>query len=166
MTSERPGFCFDSMRKKLGIMKKWWLRGVVFALVGILSAVGPLAAQVRFETGSTDSVRRMAQQQGKLVFIDLYADWCPPCRAMERQVFSREEVGRFMARHFVAAKYNVDQSLGRELLSEYGRGSIPLYLVFDTEGNLWGRIEGASSADTFVKNLRSVLDRYEKREQK
>ncbi len=71
MTSERPGFCFDSLRKQFGIMKKWRLRGVVFALVGILSAVGPLAAQVRFETGSTDSVRRMAQQRGKLVFIDL-----------------------------------------------------------------------------------------------
>ncbi len=147
-------------------MKKGWKRGVLFAVVAMLSAVGPLSAQVRFETGSTDSVRRMAQQQSKLVFIDLYADWCPPCRSMERQVFSREEVGEFMARHFVAAKYNVDQTLGRELLSEYGRGSIPLYLIFDTEGNLWGRIEGASSADTFVKDLRSVIDRYEKREKK
>ncbi|MCM1301115.1 MAG: thioredoxin family protein [Alistipes senegalensis] len=147
-------------------MKKWWKRGVLFAVVGILSAVGPLAAQVRFETGSTDSVRRMAQQQGKLVFIDLYADWCPPCRSMERQVFSRADVGEFMARHFVAAKYNVDQTLGRELLAEYGRGSIPLYLIFDTEGNLWGRIEGAASADTFLKNLRSVIDKYEKREKK
>ncbi len=147
-------------------MKKGWKRGVLFAVVAMLSAVGPLSAQVRFETSSTDSVRRMAQQQSKLVFIDLYADWCPPCRSMERQVFSRKEVGEFMARHFVAAKYNVDQTLGRELLSEYGRGSIPLYLIFDTEGNLWGRIEGASSADTFVKDLRSVIDRYEKREKK
>ncbi len=147
-------------------MKKGWKRGVLFAVVAMLSAVGPLSAQVRFETGSTDSVRRMAQQQSKLVFIDLYADWCPPCRSMERQVFSRTEVGEFMARYFVAAKYNVDQTLGRELLSEYGRGSIPLYLIFDTEGNLWGRIEGASSADTFVKDLRSVIDRYEKREKK
>ena len=147
-------------------MKNWWKRGIVFAFVGMMSAVGPLAAQVRFETGSTDSVRRMAQQQGKLVFIDLYADWCPPCRSMERSVFSRAEVAEFMARNFVAAKYNVDQTLGRELLGEYGRGSIPLYLVFDTEGTLWGRIEGASSADTFVKNLRSVIDRYEKREKK
>jgi len=147
-------------------MKKGWKRGVLFAVVAMLSVVGPLSAQVRFETGSTDSVRRMAQQQGKLVFIDLYADWCPPCRSMERQVFSRAEVGEFMERHFVTAKYNVDQTLGRELLSEYGRGSIPLYLIFDTEGNLWGRIEGASSADTFVKNLRSVIDQYEKREKK
>ncbi len=103
----------------------------------VCAFVGPAAAQVRFETGSTDSVRRMAQQQNKLVFIDLYANWCPPCRAMERQVFSQQEVGDFMAKHFIAAKYNVDETTGRELMSEYGRGSIPLYLVFDTGGNLW-----------------------------
>ena len=56
----------------------------------VCAFVGPAAAQVCFETGSTDSVRRMAQQQNKLVFIDLYANWCPPCRAMERQVFSQQ----------------------------------------------------------------------------
>ena len=128
----------------------------------VCAFVGPAAAQVRFETGSTDSVRRMAQQQNKLVFIDLYANWCPPCRAMERQGFSQQEVGDFMAKHFIAAKYNVDETTGRELMSEYGRGSIPLYLVFDTGGNLWGRIEGAAPAGEFMDNLRTVIARYEK----
>ncbi len=138
----------------------------MLVLVGIGLAVGPLSAQVHFETGSTDSVRRMAQQQQKLVFIDLYADWCPPCRAMERQVFSRKEVGDFMASRFVAAKYNIDQASGRELLDEYGSGSIPLYLIFDTDGVLWGRIEGAAPAEEFMDNLRTVFDRYDKEKKK
>ena len=143
-------------------MKKSWKWRTLLLLVGVWTAVGPLSAQVRFETGSTDSVRRLAQQQQKLLFIDLYADWCPPCRAMERQVFSRKEVGDFMASRFVAAKYNVDRTTGRELLGEYGRGSIPLYLIFDTDGDLWGRIEGAAPAEEFMDNLRTVLDRYDK----
>ena len=36
---------------------------------------GAVQAQVKFETKSTDAVREMAVRQGKLVFLDLYADW-------------------------------------------------------------------------------------------
>lgn len=116
-------------------------------------------AQVRFETKTTDAVREMAVRSGKLVFIDLYADWCPPCQLMERDVFSRSDVGEFMERYFVAAKYNTDKTTGRELLKKYGSGSIPLYLIFDTEGDLLGRIQGAADADTFLDNLRQILAR-------
>lgn len=129
----------------------------------LLLTFGTVAAQaqVKFETKTTDAVREMAVRSGKLVFIDLYADWCPPCRMMEREVFSRKDVGEFMERYFVAAKYNTDKTTGRELLKRYGSGSIPLYLIFDTEGELLGRIQGAADADTFLDNLRQVLDRQE-----
>lgn len=120
---------------------------------------GMAQAQVRFETKTTDAVREMAVRSGKLVFIDLYADWCPPCRMMERDVFSRRDVGEFMERYFVAAKYNTDKTTGRELLKKYGNGSIPLYLIFDTEGGLLGRIQGAADASTFLDNLRQILAR-------
>ena len=140
-------------------MKKEVIVRLAATLLLVLLAA-PAGAQVRFETGSTDSVRQLAQQQHKLVFIDLYATWCPPCRAMERQVFSQSGVADFMAQHFVAAKYDVDRPTGRKLMERYGRGAIPLYLVFDTEGALWGKIEGASSAEAFVANLQSVVDRY------
>ena len=141
-------------------MMKHGKRYGLLALLALLLTAAPAAAQVHFETGSTDAVRKLAQEQHKLVFIDLYANWCPPCRAMERQVFSKPEVGDFMAQHFVAAKYNVDQTTGRQLLDRFGHGAIPLYLVFDVTGTLWGTISGASPADTFVANLQSILDRY------
>lgn len=125
----------------------------------LLLTLGTAAAQaqVKFETKTTDAVREMAVRSGKLVFIDLYADWCPPCRMMEREVFSRKDVGEFMERYFVAAKYNTDKTTGRELLKRYGSGSIPLYLIFDTEGELLGRIQGAADAGTFLDNLRQIL---------
>ncbi len=132
------------------------MKKILFLLMLALGA-GAAQAQVKFETKSTDAVREMAIKQGKLVFIDLYADWCPPCRAMEREVFSRKDVGEFMDQRFVAAKYNTDKSTGRELLKKYGSGAIPLYLVFDTEGDLLGRIQGAANADTFMDNLRTIL---------
>lgn len=128
-------------------------------LLMVLCAAGVMQAQVKFEDKTTDALREMAIKQQKLVFIDLYATWCPPCRMMERDVFSRKDVGDFMAKYFVAAKYDVDKTTGRELMRRYGEGSIPLYLVFDTQGELLGRILGGSKAETFMDNLRSIIDR-------
>ena len=125
----------------------------------MLYAVGVVQAQVKFEDKSTDALREMAIKQQKLVFIDLYATWCPPCRMMEREVFSRKDVGDFMAKYFVAAKYDVDKTTGRELMQRYGEGAIPLYLVFDTKGELLGRIQGGAAAETFMNNLRTIIGR-------
>ena len=134
-------------------MKKWIL------LLAVTLAAGAAQAQVRFETASTDAVREMAVKQGKLVFIDLYAPWCPPCRMMDKQVFSREDVGRFMEERLVAAKYDTDKPTGKELLKRYGNDAIPLYLIFDTKGELLGRIQGATPADEFMAAIRRILKR-------
>ncbi|HBV49927.1 MAG: thioredoxin fold domain-containing protein [Alistipes sp.] len=134
-------------------MKKWIL------LLAVTLAAGAAQAQVRFETASTDAVREMAVKQGKLVFIDLYASWCPPCRMMERHVFSRKDVGDFMSQRFVAAKYDTDKPTGKELLKRYGNDAIPLYLIFDTKGELLGRIQGASSPEEFMDSVRKILKR-------
>ena len=117
------------------------MKKLIFVLLLALGA-GAAQGQVKFETKSTDAVREMAIKSGKLVFIDLYASWCPPCRMMEREVFSRKDVGDFMQQRFVAAKYDTDKPTGKELMRRYGSGAIPLYLVFDTQGELLGRIQG------------------------
>ena len=131
------------------------MKKLLFLLTFALGT-GAAQAQVKFETKSTDAVREMAIKQGKLVFIDLYASWCPPCRMMERQVFSRKDVGEFMDQRFVA---------GRELMKRYGRDAIPLYLVFDTRGELLGRIQGAADAETFMDNLRTIIARQKPHKQ-
>ena len=64
-----------------------------------------------------------------------------------------------MAERFVAAKYDTDQTTGAELMKRYGSGAIPLYLIFDTEGNLLGRLQGASSAEEFMAGIRKILKR-------
>lgn len=131
------------------------------AILATLLLLGAVASrgQVRFETLSTDALRERAVKSGKLVFIELYADWCPPCRVMEREVFSDREVGAFFERHFVAARYDTDRSTGRALMKRYGSGAIPLGLVFDAEGNLLGRIQGAAAPEVYLNDLREILAR-------
>lgn len=128
-------------------------------LLALLLTAGALRAQVHFETCPTNVLHQKALRTGLPVFIDLYADWCRPCQMMEREVFSQKEVGRFMEERFVAARYNVNNPIGYKLMERYGSGSVPLYLVFSPEGELLGRITGASSAEELMANLQRILNR-------
>ena len=141
------------------------MKKLIFILMLALAARAA-KAQEKIETKSTDAVLEIAVTTGKLVFIDLYATWCPPCRTMEREVFSRKDVGDFMERHFVAAKYDVDKTTGKELLKRYGSGAIPLYLVFDTQGEQLGRIQGAAKPDKIMADLQTILDRQQPKQGK
>ena len=133
------------------------MKRILLLFLLLLGAVGA-EAQVRFMTRSTDGVRRQAVEQNKLVFIDLFATWCPPCQMMEREVFSRSDVGAFMEQHFVCAKYDIDKTTGRELLKRYGTRRVPLYLIFNTEGELLGRIRGATDPERFMAEVKRILD--------
>ena len=133
------------------------MKRILLLFLLLLGAVGA-EAQVRFMTRSTDGVRRQAVEQNKLVFIDLFATWCPPCQMMEREVFSRSDVGAFMEQHFVCAKYDIDKTTGRELLKRYGNRRGPLYLIFNTEGELLGRIRGATDPERFMAEVKRILD--------
>lgn len=82
---------------------------------------------------------------------------------MEREVFSRKDVGDFMQQRFVAAKYDTDKPTGKELMKRYGSGAIPLYLVFDTQGELLGRIQGASAPKEFMESVQKIIDGSKRR---
>lgn len=135
------------------------MKRLILLLLVVLGAMGA-EAQVRWERCSTDELRERAIAADKLVFIDLFASWCGPCQQMERQVFTKKEVGEFFDTHFVAAKFDVDRPTGRQLMQNYGRGSIPLYLIFDTEGVCLASILGAYPAEEFLEYLRQIVTRY------
>ena len=75
------------------------MKKLIFVLLLALGA-GAAQGHVKFETKSTDAVREMAIKRGKLVFIDLYATWCPPCRQELARVQS-DVIDRFAGRDFV-----------------------------------------------------------------
>ena len=133
------------------------MKKILFTLLLVLGISAAADAQVRFLDSSTDAVRKEAIAQDKLVFIDLYATWCGPCKAMERDVFSKKEVGDFMDEYFVAAKYDIDKPTGKDLAGKHGVRSIPTYLVFNTKGDLLGKITGSMPAEEFTATLRKII---------
>ena len=83
---------------------------------------------------------------GKLVVVDLWAEWCGPCRSITPSI---EELATA-----IIGKYNVDEE--NELSTEYGVRSIPTILFFK-DGKLADKQVGASPKASIKAKIDALL---------
>lgn len=98
-----------------------------------------------------------AQREGKLVFVDFYATWCGPCKAMDRNVFSDKRVGDYFNENFVSYKVDADGE-GSHIAAIYDIKSLPTLLFLDANGDVLARRDSAAGI-TDLKALASKAQR-------
>lgn len=75
--------------------------------------------------------------EGRVVFVDMTADWCVTCKANEKAVLSRQEFRTAMAQAGAILMQgdwtNVDPAI-TAFLEAHGAVGVPLYVVFPSDG--------------------------------
>lgn len=91
------------------------------------------AAAVAWSPANVDAIKG----QGKPILVNFTASWCITCQVNDRTSLSTQAVKAAMARtdtiYMVAdsTKYNPDVE---QALSDFGRGGLPLYVVYPADG--------------------------------
>lgn len=68
----------------------------LFLLLTLSALVFPSVGQgVLFEDMTTEQAVEKAKAEDKYVFVDVYTNWCGPCKMMDNQVFPMKEVGDY-----------------------------------------------------------------------
>ena len=51
----------------------------------------------------------------KKIIIDVYTDWCGPCKLMDKKTFQNPDVAAYISKHFYAVKFNAE---GEEIIKK------------------------------------------------
>lgn len=90
-------------------------------------------------------------QNDKVTLIDLWAEWCGPCRMMTPVV---EELSKEYEGRAVIGKLNVDDN--PEVPTQYNVRGIPTFLLFKN-GELKEKIVGAQSKKYLQDRINAAL---------
>ena len=142
-------------------MKKLWLPLLLTLPLLFLQCKGNKSTQttssktkgVQFEKiDKISEATTKAKNQGKLIFVDLYATWCAPCKMMDRDVFTDKQIGKLFNENFINLKIDGEKGNGPNIIAIYGVTVYPTLLFLDDKGRVLERKEGAAY-HTELENL-------------
>ena len=103
-----------------------------------------------------------ANDEGRLVVVDLYAEWCVACKEFEKYTFPEQNVQAEFA-HFELLKIDLTESdeTTIEVMEEYTVFGLPSILFFNTQGEELAelRVTGFLNAEDFTERLISIRQR-------
>lgn len=102
-------------------------------------------AQINFEKGTFSEALKKASDEGKMIFMDCYTDWCMPCKILDHFVFKSVEGGEYFNAKFINFKIDMEKGEGIELQKRYKVTSYPTLLLINPDGTEHNRLTGATN---------------------
>jgi thiol-disulfide isomerase/thioredoxin len=134
---------------------------ILFLLLGSLNLIANAQVVTFMEQPSSwEAVLEVSKAQNKPIFVDVYTEWCGPCKKMDQEVFNQKEVGTFMNQHFLSVKIDAEKGMGIQFQQNQNISSYPTYLFFDPKGDLVMTSIGFQEPSRWLKTSQKALNNY------
>jgi thiol-disulfide isomerase/thioredoxin len=112
-----------------------------------------------FEELTVEEAVAKAKAENRHVFVDVYTDWCGPCRMMSEQVFTLPEVGDYFNAKFVNLKLNAEKGdIGPAFKAKHGIRAYPTFVVLDGDGQVVHLFTGGVPGVGFIDKVAEAFD--------
>jgi thiol-disulfide isomerase/thioredoxin len=114
-------------------------------------------SQVNFQNLSFDEAVEQAKKENKLVFVDVYAEWCGPCKMLDRNVFPDEDLGKKFNNSFISIKVDGDEDASWGVKESFGISAYPTMLMINPQTGKNRKIEGYVQAEELLSEAGYAL---------
>lgn len=119
------------------------------------------AQGITFQQSSLDSALNDASISDQPVFIDVYTDWCGPCKRMDKSAFADSTLGTYFNDSFVSLKANAeDESFGTLIANRYDVSGYPTLLFVSSTGELILKLVGLQTKYELMESAAEAMTLY------
>jgi thioredoxin 1 len=111
---------------------------------------------IKFFEGTWAEALKQAEKENKLIFLDVYATWCGPCRRLASITFPNPEVGNYYNDRFINVKIDGEKGEGPMIRQRYAVRGYPSLLFINHKGEVVHRTAGFRDPQRFLELGKSV----------
>jgi thioredoxin-related protein len=104
---------------------------------------------------------KVARAENKLIFVDLFADWCGWCHRFEAEIVPTELFQKATANMVMLRVDTEDRGEGAQLARRYGVARLPTFLILTPDETIAALIQGYAPAEQFVARMNNEVERHE-----
>ena len=147
-------------------------------LLALFIALGSLAVQAQeIKWLSLDEALAAQKKNPKPIFMDVYTDWCGPCKMLDKNTFQDKAVAEYINQNYYAVKFNAEgdgvinykgkkYSNPQYVAARKGRNAVheftyflkvnayPSMMIFDAKGDVKAPIVGYHKAEDLLTVLK------------
>jgi len=105
---------------------------------------------------SIDAAQKKAKASHRLIFVDLFADWCGWCHRFEEEVIPSQAFQTATDEMVLLRLNTEDGKDGTKLSHDYGINSLPTFVVLNSDLLIAGVLKGYSPAKEFALSLQDT----------
>lgn len=105
-----------------------------------------------------DEALMQAKRERKPIVLDFSAEWCAPCKRMEKTTFADAKVKELLQR-CILVRIDVDQY--EELTQRLGVVGLPDLRLVTPDGKVFQKLRGYQFPDTFAADLARLIQAVE-----
>lgn len=110
-----------------------------------------------FENISFKKALQKAKKENKLLFVNVYAVWCGPCKLLKQNTFKSKKVADAVNSHFISLDIDAEKGEGIDFAQKYEVTAHPLILIIDGNGKVKKRILGYKKDAQLLSELNEFL---------
>ena len=106
-------------------------------------------------------VFEQAQAKDKVVFADVYTDWCGYCHKLDKEVYTDSNVIQYFEENFINVKFDAETEFGYAKAFKYNVNGYPTLLFLTTNEEVYQEIGGFVPAPTLMAYAQDVQESWQ-----